>query len=90
MKKNEMMELLNELERCDDVLINRINGEIHIEIYDFIGFDDDWCEEYREFSKPELVERLEEVFEEFGDGGFYDSMELEGQVFVLGYTSYDI
>jgi hypothetical protein len=90
MKKNEMMELLNELERSGDVLINHLNGEIHIDIYDFVGFDDNWNEEFREFSKPELVECLEEVFEEFGDGGFYDSMELEGQTFVLGYTSYDI
>ena len=90
MTKNEMMELLNELKRCDDVLINHINDEIHIDIYDFVGFDDDWHEEFREFSKPELVERLEEVFEEFGDGGFYDSMELEGQTFILGYSSYNI
>ena len=90
MKKNEMMELLNELERHGDVIINNLNGEIHIDIDDFVGFDDDWNEEYREYSKPELVERLEEVFEEFGDGDFYNSMELEGQVFILGYTSYDI
>jgi hypothetical protein len=90
MKKNEMMELLNELKNSGDILINHLNGEIHIDIYDFVGFDEGWNEEYREFSKPELVEYLEEVFEEFGDGGFYDSMELEGQTFVLGYTSYDI
>jgi hypothetical protein len=90
MTKNEMMELLNELERSGDVLITHMNGEIHIDIYDFVGFDDDWDEEYREFSKPELVKRLEEVFEELGDGDFYNSMELEGQTFVLGYTSYDI
>jgi hypothetical protein len=90
MTKNEMMELLNELEHSGDVLITHMNGEIHIDIYDFIGFNDDWDEEYREFSKPELVKHLEEVFEEFGDGGFYNSMELEGQTFVLGYTSYDI
>ena len=90
MTKNEMMDLLNELELCGDVLITNMNGEIHIDIYDFVGFDDDWCEEYREFSQPELVDRLEEIFHEFGDGEFYDSMELEGQTFVLGYTSYDI
>lgn len=90
MKKNEMVELLNELERCGDVLIGRINGKIYIDIYDFVGFDKDWDEKYREFSKPELVKRLEEVFEEFGDHGFYNYMELEGQTFVLGYTSYDI
>lgn len=90
MKKNEMMELLNELERCGDVLIHRMNSEIHIDIYDFVGFDDNWNEEFREFSKPELVKRLEEIFEELGDGGFYNVMELEEQVFVLGCTSYDI
>lgn len=90
MKKNEMMELLNELERCGDVLISRVNGEIIIDIYDFVGFNDDWDEEYREFTKPNLVKRLEEVFEEFGDGEFYNLMVLEEQRFVLGYTSYDI
>lgn len=90
MKKNEMMELLNELELCGDVLINNLNGEIHIDIYDFIGFDDDWCEEYREYFQPELVGHLEEVFEELGDGEYYCTMDLEGQRFVLGYTSYDI
>jgi hypothetical protein len=47
MKKNEMMELLNELERSGDVLINHLNGEIHIDIYDFVGFDDNWNEEFR-------------------------------------------
>ncbi len=90
MTKNEMMELLNELERSGDVFIRHDDGEIHIDIHDFVGFDENWHEEFREFSKPELVERLEEIFEELGDGDFYDSMELEEQVFVLGYTSYDI
>lgn len=90
MTKNEMMTLLNELESCGDVIINNLNGEIHIDIDDFVGFDDDWNEEYREFSQPELVGRLEEVFEEFGDGEYYCTMDLEEQRFVLGYTSYDI
>ena len=90
MKKNEMMELLNELERCGDVLIDNMGEEIRIDIHDFVGFDDDWNEEYREYSKPQLVGRLEEVFDELGDGEFYCSMNLEGQRFVLGYTSYDI
>ena len=90
MTRNEMMEMLNELELCGEVLINNLNGEIHIDIYDFVGFDDDWNEEYRVFTQPELVGRLEEVFEELGDGEFYNTMDLEGQRFVLGYTSYDI
>ena len=90
MTRNEMMEMINELELCGDVLVNNLNGEIHIEIYDFIGFDDECDEEYREYSRPELVGRLEEIFEELGDGEFYNSMDIEGQRFVLGYTSYDI
>ena len=90
MKKNEVMEMIKELELCGDILIGHLNEEIHIDIYDFVGFDDDWNEEYREFSKPELVGRLEETFEELGDGEYYNTMDLEGQRFVLGYTSYDI
>ena len=90
MTKNEMMELVNELERCGDVLIDNMGEEIRIDIYDFVGFDDDWNEEFREYSRPEQVGRLEEVFEELGDGEFYNAMDLEGQRFVLGYTSYDI
>ena len=85
-----MMEMVKELELCGDILICNLNGEIHIDIYDFVGFDNDWNEEYREYFKPDLVGCLEEIFEELGDGEFYNTMDLEGQRFVLGYTSYDI
>ena len=90
MKKNEVMEMIKELELCGDILVGHLNGEIHIDIYDFVGFDDDWNEEYRKYSNPDLVGRLEEIFEELGDGEYYNTMDLEGQRFVLGYTSYDI
>ena len=90
MTYNEMMILVNTLSESGDCILTFLNGECHIDIFDFIGFDKNWNEEYRAYTRPELVEQLEEYAEEYGDGKFYCTFEVEGHRFVLGYTSYDI
>lgn len=84
-----MMTMLETLEQAGDVQISR-DAEIRVDFIDFIGFDDDWCEEYRDYTMPELVEQVEEIIDELGTGDYYHEVVLDGVCFVFGYTSYDI
>lgn len=84
-----MMTMLETLEQAGDVQISR-DSVIRVDFVDFIGFDDDWCEEFRDYTMPELVDQVEEVIDELGTGDYYHEVVLDGVCFVFGYTSYDI
>lgn len=67
-------------------------GDINVTINDFIGFDDDWNEIYREYNE-ELVDTIEEKIEAAADdawGDFYRYYKFEDFIIIWGYASFDI
>lgn len=87
-----MLTMLETLEQAGDVRIFRVsNCEILVDFIDFIGFDDNWCEKFRNFAMPELIEQVEDIINKFGTrDSFYRKVVLDGIKFSFGYTSYDI
>ena len=87
----ELMEMLHELESVGDVLLSEhSDGTMCVTFEDFDGFDEDWSEILRDYELPELVERVEDILDEFCSGDFYTEGELEGHHFWVGYSSFDI
>ena len=83
-----MMTMLETLAQAGDVeILRKSDTEICVNFIDFIGFDDDWCEEFRDYTMPEQVE---DIIAELGTGDYYHEMVLDGVGFVFGYTSFDI
>lgn len=67
-------------------------GDINVTINDFIGFEDDWNEIYREYNE-ELVNTIEEKIEAAADdawGDFYRYYKFEDFIIIWGYASFDI
>ena len=87
-----MLTILETLEQAGDVRIFRVSrDEILVDFIDFIGFDDNWCEKFRNFAMPELIEQVEDIINKFGTrDSFYRKVVLDGIKFSFGYTSYDI
>ena len=86
-----LMAMLETLEQAEDVDIRRESAtDIHVTFIDFIGFDDDWDEEFRDYTMPELVEQVEYIVYDLGVGDMYREVVLDGVTFVFGYTAYDI
>lgn len=79
-----MMEMLKELEAAGDVSITHWNCETHVTFNDFDGFTEDWLEEVRLYNLPNLVELVEDIVEELGEG---DTVVLDGVPFVFDYSS---
>ena len=91
MSAKMMMTMLETLAQAGDVeILRKSDTEICVNFIDFIGFDDDWCEEFRDYAMPELVEQVEDIIAELGTGDYYHEMVLDGVSFVFGYTSFDI
>ncbi len=68
-------------------------SEIHVDIDDFEGFDEDWDEIMRDYDDAEAVSAFEEMLEAEclrQSGDFYTTYCFEGFSVVLGYTSFDI
>lgn len=86
-----LMTMLETLEQAGDVQTFRgSDARVHVDFVDFVGFDEDWCEEFRDYTLPELVEQVEDLVAELGTGDFYHEVVLDGVTFVFGYTAYDI
>ena len=86
-----LMAMLETLEQAGDADVRRESAtDIHVTFIDFIGFDDDWNEEFRDYTMPDLVEQVEEIVYELGTGDMYREVVLDGVTFVFGYTAYDI
>ena len=86
-----MLTMLETLGQAGDVRIFRVsNCEIRVDFIDFIGFDENWCEKFRNFTMLELVEQVEDIINKLGTGDFYHEVVLDGIKFSFGYTSYDI
>ena len=67
-------------------------GCIALTIEDFDGFDEDWCEQFRDYDE-DAVDALLEWLEEHAlsvDGDFYTYYQFEDFEVRVGYASYDI
>ncbi len=77
----------------EDLLIYTYDNEVHIDVYDFIGFNDDWSEEMRQLDNEELVDTIYEVLKkhcnEFIDD-FYGKFIFDDCIVTWGYSSYNI
>ena len=89
-----MKDITTQLDRIlKDAEYSVCNNKISLTIYDFDGFDDDYCEIEREFEDAEAVEQVLEWLEENADyeeGDFYTYYHFGDIVVEVGYTSFDI
>jgi hypothetical protein len=91
MTRNELMERLESYNEMGDLFINEIGERISVDIYDFVGFDENWEEVDREvgIDVEEFIEFLQNNANSY-EMGFYSTFEFADCVVRLGYTSYDI
>ena len=87
-------EVLERVSMVEDVSVYEFSSgtRIDLTVEDFDGFDEDWCEVFRDYdveAVAELVEWLEEHAVEVEDD-FYAVYHFEGFEVHLGYGSYDI
>ena len=77
----------------DDATVFVEDGNIHVTLEDFGGFDYNWDEIEREYDDPDAVEDFEDMLEEKSlsqEGGFYRFFHFDGFTVTLGYASYEI
>ena len=84
--------VMAKLAEVEDVSVD-VRGEcVYVEVQDFGGFDEDWCEidlDYDEDAVDGLLEWLEEqCVSSYGD--FYEIYEFEGFFVKVGYASMDV
>ena len=76
-----------------DLFVCDCDDEVIVEVYDFIGFNDDWSEEMRQLDNAELVNTIYDIFKkhcnEFIED-FYDSFIFDDFTVTWGYSSYNI
>lgn len=82
------------LEQVEDVSVDvwEDGKEIIVTVEDFDGFDEEWCEIFRDYDE-EKVDALEEWLEEHCErehGDFYRYYEFDGFSVQWGYASMDI
>lgn len=90
--KKEIIEKVKELGNDADYRELR-DGVIQITIDDFLGFNDDYQEEFREYENPQKVEAFKNFLESNclkREYGFYKIYHFEDCEVILGYTSFDI
>lgn len=90
---NMLKELGNDVMTAD--FYNKEQGlhTIHVDLNDFEGFDDDWCEVMRDYDDAQRVDSFIAWLDDnciAQEGDYYVHYTFEGFVVVLGYTSYDI
>lgn len=96
MTKLEVLNKVKEFEKamgtCVDVY-ETFNGEkVSLTIEDFLGFNDDWGEDYADYDtdvEDEMMEWLKTNCNEY-ISGFYHIYRFDGFYISLGWSSYDI
>lgn len=83
MTKAKFEELVKELVECGDVTVVEFEKAVFLTFEDFEGFTEEYEEVEREFVKPELVEKLLEVFEG-------EVSELFGKCYHVHFASEEI
>lgn len=92
--KNRFFAVMCELTEAEDAFIEYTdnNGVIHILIDNFIGFDKNWEEIYRDYNRPDLVDMLFNLLDHAisKTKGMYPVYTFEDFTVCVGYHSYDI
>ena len=76
-----------------DYCVYEDDNTISFTIDDFGGFDEDWCELYRDYTDPAAVERVFEWLKKNADrveNGYYVEFHFGDIVVEVGYTSGNI
>ena len=86
-----LMEMLNHLEDCGDVIMFTIGEEIHVDFCDFEGFASDWSEVMRDYEDEDTVDAVFDMLQTCEqEGDYYVTYMVEGHKVQVGFTSYDI
>lgn len=88
-------DILDQLDRIaeDSWYITASDNYIELTINDFLGFDEDWSEVFREYIDPEAVEEVINWLIEKSDyieGHFYYYFHFGDILVRVGYTSFEI
>lgn len=85
-------EVMARVAEVEDVSVWEYDDRISLTIEDFAGFDEDWCEQFRDYDE-DAVDALLEWLEEHAlsmDGDYYTYYQFDGFEVQVGYASYDI
>lgn len=65
------------------------DGDLHITVEDFAGFDEHWDEQLVEVDVEDFLDWLEEEANEV-EGDLYEYYYFDGFTVIVGYESFDI
>ena len=89
--KDIILKMLDNLK--DDVMFYIYKGIIHVTIDDWIGFDDDYHEIFRDYTNPTGVDRLLDYLDKYKlyeEGELYTTYYMQDCIVKVGYSSFDI
>jgi hypothetical protein len=89
--KDTILKMLNDLK--DDVTFYIYKGVIHVTIDDWVGFDDDYKEIFRDYTDPDGVDKLLNYLDKYNlcaKGDLYTTYYLQDCIVKVGYSSFDI
>ena len=89
--KDTVLKMLDDLK--DDVIFYIYKDVIHVDIDDFVGFDDDYNEIFRDYTDPDGVDKLLDYLDKYAlytKGELYTIYYLQDCIVKVGYTSFDI
>lgn len=91
MTYEEVMALLETLGE-DVSTYTTCEGDLHVTVEDFEGFDEDWEEVERDYDEDAVDAVYEALCEGCAsvEGDFYHYLQFEGFILVWGYASFDI
>lgn len=86
--------ILTQLDRISADSCYSVSGNnIDLTIEDFVGFDDNWDEVFRDFTDGDAVEEIIKWLKDnadYEDGSFYSYYHFGDIVVTVGYSSFDI
>lgn len=89
--KDTILKMLDDLK--DDVTFYIYKGVIHVTIDDWIGFDDDYNEIFRDYTNPAGVDKLLDYLDKYNlyeKGELYTIYYMQDCIVEVGYSSFDI
>lgn len=89
--KDTVLKMLDNLK--DDVTFYIYKGIIHVTIDDFIGFDDDYNEIFRDYTDPKGIGKLLNYLDKCSlctKDDLYITYYLQDCIVEIDYTSFDI
>jgi hypothetical protein len=89
--KDTILKMLNNLK--DDVTFYIYKDIIHVTIDDWVGFDDDYQEIFRDYTDPDGVDKLLNYLDKYNlctKGDLYTTYYFQDCIVKVGYSSFDI